>query len=157
MNAKTAELEITEPILHDELVEQCKRGDSRAFAALYQKYAKAMYNTSLRIVNNTGDAEDVTQEAFTDAFRSLEDFHYKSTFGAWLKRIVINKSINYLRKAEGWAVGTGPSITVINKGAAAEADSTNVGHDVYAFPFNGKGLMADLTLQGTKISRIHPH
>ncbi|WP_431211162.1 RNA polymerase sigma factor [Puia sp. P3] len=57
-----------------------------------------MYNTSLRIVNHTGDAEDVTQEAFTDAFRSLEDFHYKSTFGAWLKRIVINKSINQLRR-----------------------------------------------------------
>src|SRR5580698_10661304 len=91
-------LELTEPILHDELVERCKRGDSRAYEAIYQKYAKAMYNTSLRIVNHTGDAEDVMQEAFTDAFRSLEDFHYKSTFGAWLKRIVINKSINLLRK-----------------------------------------------------------
>ena len=64
MNAKTAELEITEPILHDELVERCKKGDSRAYAALYQKYAKAMYNTSLRIVNNTGDAEDVTTGGF---------------------------------------------------------------------------------------------
>ncbi len=98
MNAKTAELELTEPILHDELVERCKQGDSRAYAELYRKYAKAMYNTSLRIVNHTGDAEDVIQEAFTDAFRSLEDFHFKSTFGAWLKRIVINKSINQLRK-----------------------------------------------------------
>ena len=98
MNAKANRLELTEPILHDELVERCKRGDSRAFEAIYQKYAKAMYNTSLRIVNHTGDAEDVMQEAFTDAFRSLEDFHYKSTFGAWLKRIVINKSINQLRK-----------------------------------------------------------
>lgn len=98
MNAKTVELELTEPILHDELVERCKQGDSRAYAELYRKYAKAMYNTSLRIVNHTGDAEDVLQEAFTDAFRSLEDFHFKSTFGAWLKRIVINKSINQLRK-----------------------------------------------------------
>lgn len=99
MNAvKHSDLELTEPILHDELVERCKRGDNRAFAAIYQKYAKAMYNTSLRIVGHTGDAEDVIQEAFTDAFRSLEDFHYKSTFGAWLKRIVINKSINQLRK-----------------------------------------------------------
>jgi RNA polymerase sigma factor (sigma-70 family) len=113
MNAKTAELEITEPILHDELVERCKQGDSRAYAALYQKYAKAMYNTSLRIVNNTGDAEDVTQEAFTDAFRSLEDFHYKSTFGAWLKRIVINKSINYLRK---------------RKMDLIDIEKTNIGH-----------------------------
>ena len=98
MNAKSYRLELTEPIIHDELVERCKRGDSRAYEAIYQKYAKAMYNTSLRIVNHTGDAEDVMQEAFTDAFRSLEDFHYKSTFGAWLKRIVINKSINQLRK-----------------------------------------------------------
>src|SRR5580658_4257020 len=98
MNAKTVELELTEPILLDELVERCKQGDNRSFGELYNKYAKAMYNTSLRIVNHTGDAEDVLQEAFTDAFRSLEDFHYKSTFGAWLKRIVINKSINQLRK-----------------------------------------------------------
>jgi len=72
-----------------------------------------MYNTSLRIVNNTGDAEDVTQEAFTDAFRSLEDFHYKSTFGAWLKRIVINKSINYLRK---------------RKMDLIDIEKTNIGH-----------------------------
>jgi RNA polymerase sigma-70 factor (ECF subfamily) len=98
MNAKTVALELSEPILQDELVERCKQGDNRSYAELYKKYAKAMYNTSLRIVNHTGDAEDVLQEAFTDAFRSLEDFHYKSTFGAWLKRIVINKSINLLRK-----------------------------------------------------------
>jgi RNA polymerase sigma-70 factor (ECF subfamily) len=113
MNAKTIELELSEPILHDELVERCKQGDSRGFAELYRKYSKAMYNTSLRIVNNTGDAEDVVQEAFTDAFRSLEDFHYKSTFGAWLKRIVINKSINYLRKRK---------IDMI------DIDKTNIGH-----------------------------
>ena len=50
------------------------------------------------VVNNTADAEDVLQEAFLDAFRSLNDFHYRSTFGAWLKKIVINKSINVLRK-----------------------------------------------------------
>jgi RNA polymerase sigma factor (sigma-70 family) len=98
MNDKIAGLELTEPILKDELVERCKQGDSRGFAELYQKYARAMYNTSLRIVSHTGDAEDVLQEAFTDAFRSLEDFHYKSTFGAWLKKIVVNKSINQLRK-----------------------------------------------------------
>jgi len=82
----------------DELVERCKLGDTTGYETLYRQYAKAMYNTSLRIVNNTADAEDVLQEAFLDAFRSLNDFHYHSTFGAWLKRIVINKSINVLRK-----------------------------------------------------------
>jgi RNA polymerase sigma-70 factor (ECF subfamily) len=91
-------LELTATLVRDELVERCKLGDSASYETLYQRYAKAMYNTSLRIVNNTADAEDVLQEAFLDAFRSLNDFNYRSTFGAWLKRIVINKSINVLRK-----------------------------------------------------------
>jgi RNA polymerase sigma factor (sigma-70 family) len=91
-------LELTANIIRDELVEGCKRGDAHCFQLLYRKYSKAMYNTSLRIVNNTADAEDVLQESFLDAFRSLHDFHYRSTFGAWLKKIVINKSINILRK-----------------------------------------------------------
>ena len=78
-----------------------------------------------------------------------QDFSYALFF-------MNNSSIAYLRRAEGFAAGTGPSIVVINQGAAAEADSTTLTHDVYAFPFNEKGLMADLTLQGTKITRIHP-
>ena len=91
-------LELTAPIQHDELVERCRQGDRRSYGELYNKYAKAMYNTSLRIVNHTGDAEDVLQESFCDAFSAIDSFGYKSTFGAWLKRIVINKSINALRK-----------------------------------------------------------
>jgi RNA polymerase sigma factor (sigma-70 family) len=91
-------LELTAPIQHDELVERCKQGDRRSYGELYQKYSRAMYNTSLRIVNHTADAEDVLQESFVDAFAAIDGFGYKSTFGAWLKRIVINKSINALRK-----------------------------------------------------------
>lgn len=91
-------LELTKSIQHDELVERCRQGDQRSYGELYQKYSKAMYNTSLRIVNHTADAEDVLQESFLDAFAAIESFAYKSTFGAWLKRIVINKSINSLRK-----------------------------------------------------------
>jgi RNA polymerase sigma factor (sigma-70 family) len=95
---KIRQLELTAPIQHDELVERCKQGDRRSYGELYDKYAKAMYNTSLRIVNHTADAEDVLQESFCDAFGAIDSFGYKSTFGAWLKRIVINKSINALRK-----------------------------------------------------------
>lgn len=91
-------MELISPIQHDELVERCKQGDPRSYHELYQKYSKAMYNTSLRIVNNTADAEDVLQDSFVDAFAAIDSFGYKSTFGAWLKRIVINKSINALRK-----------------------------------------------------------
>jgi len=67
-----------------------------------------------------------------------------------------DSAVANLSKSEGFSAGTGPSIVVINKSAGAEADTSMIDHDIYAFPFNGKGLMADLTLQGTKISRIHP-
>lgn len=78
-----------------------------------------------------------------------QDFSYALFF-------MTPSSITYLERAEGFSAGTGPSIVVVNKGAAAAADTTTLTHDVYAFPFNQKGLMADLTLQGTKITRIHP-
>ena len=64
------------------------------------------------------------------------------------------KALDYLEKSGGWQAGTGPSITVVNKGAAAEVDTTTATHDVLAFPYNGKGLMADLTFQGAKITRL---
>jgi RNA polymerase sigma-70 factor (ECF subfamily) len=94
-------LQLAAALYYDELVERCKRGDARSCALLYQQYAKAMYNTSLRIVNNVADAEDVLQEAFSEAFRQLEVFNYTSTFGAWLKKIVVNRSLNALRKQRG--------------------------------------------------------
>jgi len=87
----------SEQIPKDELVELCRKGDQSGYKRLYTQYARAMYNTCLRIVNNDSDAEDILQEAFVDAFRSLNSFEYRSTFGAWLKRIVINKSINLLK------------------------------------------------------------
>jgi lipid-binding SYLF domain-containing protein len=63
-------------------------------------------------------------------------------------------ALGYLRKSGGWQAGTGPSITVINKGAAGEVDTTTATHDILAFPYNGKGLMADLTFQGAKITKL---
>jgi lipid-binding SYLF domain-containing protein len=63
-------------------------------------------------------------------------------------------ALEYLNKSGGWQAGTGPSITVVNKGAAAEVDTSTATHDILAFPFNGKGLMADLTFQGAKITRL---
>jgi len=81
-----------------DLVQKCREGDSRGFKQLYDHYSGAMYNTSLRILNNTVEAEDILQESFMDAFRNIHSFENKSSFGAWLKQIVINKSINLLKK-----------------------------------------------------------
>jgi RNA polymerase sigma-70 factor (ECF subfamily) len=83
---------------YNDLVERCKQGDMRSYTDLYDQYAQAMFSTCYRLLNNRVEAEDVLQEAFSDAFRHLASFEYKSSFGAWLKQIVINKCINHLRK-----------------------------------------------------------
>lgn len=57
-----------------------------------------MYNTALRIVQDEAEAADVLQEAFVDAFTRLDSFRQESTFGLWMKQIVVNKSISALRK-----------------------------------------------------------
>jgi lipid-binding SYLF domain-containing protein len=63
-------------------------------------------------------------------------------------------SLDYLKKSDGWAIGSGPSVVVVDKGAAASTTSTTLSQDVYAFPFGQKGLMAGLGLEGSKISPI---
>jgi RNA polymerase sigma factor (sigma-70 family) len=84
--------------IHRQLVEACKAGNRKAYNELYNSYAKAMYNICLRMMNDAEEARDMLQEGFTDAFRRLESFRFESTFGAWLKKIVINKCINALEK-----------------------------------------------------------
>lgn len=83
---------------HIELVAACRKGNRQAQFEIYKLYAKAMYNVALRVVNDEAEAEDVLQEAFLDAFTRLDSFRAETTFGLWLKQIVINKSINQLRK-----------------------------------------------------------
>jgi len=84
--------------IHAPLIEECKKGNSNAQFRLYNQYSKAMYNLAYRILNNHEDAEDLLQEAFVECFRNIGSFRFESTFGAWLKKIVVNKSINQLRK-----------------------------------------------------------
>ena len=82
---------------HRKLIEACKRGDQKAQFELYGRYHAAMYNTTLRIVGDPDDAEDVMQEAFLKAFAKLKTYRGEVSFGAWLKRIVVNKSLDFLR------------------------------------------------------------
>lgn len=82
----------------DELLEKCRLGDQRAQMKVYNKYYKAMYNTAFRIVKHSAEAEDIMQESFLTAFSKLDTFQGNSTFGAWLKKIVVNRSINAFNK-----------------------------------------------------------
>jgi RNA polymerase sigma-70 factor (ECF subfamily) len=83
--------------IHKELIERCRVGDRLAQREIYRLYYKAMYNTCYRMLNNAAEAEDVMQESFLSAFSRIHSYKGETAFGAWLKRIVINKSIDVLR------------------------------------------------------------
>ncbi|GLB51651.1 hypothetical protein NBRC110019_06900 [Neptunitalea chrysea] len=83
-----------------ELIRLCKKGNQSAQLEIYNSYYKAMYNTAIRIVKDSFEAEDIMQESFLSAFTKLDSFKGEVTFGAWLKRIVINNSIQQYRKNE---------------------------------------------------------
>ncbi len=82
----------------EELIALCQSGNQQAQLEVYNRYYKAMYNTAFRIVKNSFEAEDIMQEAFLSAFTKLNTLQEAATFGAWLKRIVVNKSIYHYNK-----------------------------------------------------------
>jgi RNA polymerase sigma factor (sigma-70 family) len=84
--------------LHQDLVDGCIAGDQKSQFQIYKLYYKAMYNTSLRIVNDTMEAEDIMQESFLSAFEKIDTYSGTVSFGAWLKKIVINRSLDVLTK-----------------------------------------------------------
>ena len=82
----------------DSLLELCKSGSRNAQFEVYNRYYKPMYNTALRIVKDSHWAEDIMQESFLKAFTKLDTFKGEVTFGAWLKKIVVNHSIDNYKK-----------------------------------------------------------
>ncbi|MAW95553.1 MULTISPECIES: RNA polymerase sigma factor [unclassified Leeuwenhoekiella] len=90
MNTTNQEIEL--------LLSLCKDGNQKAQLEVYKRYYKAMYNTALRIVKDTAEAEDVMQESFLSAFTKLDSYSGDATFGSWLKRIVVNNSISSYNK-----------------------------------------------------------
>ena len=91
-----------------ELIDRCKSGEMAAFQLVYEQYCQAMYHTCLRIVNNQPDAEDVLQESFLAAFQSLKSLKDTRAFPGWLKKIVINQSITYVKKQQAIRLAHGP-------------------------------------------------
>jgi RNA polymerase sigma-70 factor (ECF subfamily) len=84
--------------LNRDIIEKSQRGNRKAQYELYRLYSHAMFNICMRMMNNREEAEDMLQEAFSEAFRRLDSFRYDSTFGAWLKRIMVNRCINEIKR-----------------------------------------------------------
>jgi RNA polymerase sigma-70 factor (ECF subfamily) len=85
-------------VFTNKLIEDCRKGKRKAQLKLYNKYCDAMLCISKRYLKQQSLAEDAVQEAFIKAFKHIENYTGEITFGAWLKRIVINQSIDYYRQ-----------------------------------------------------------
>ena len=109
--------------LQEHLIEKCIQNDSRAQMQLYDLYCKAMFNTAYNFIKDDAIAQDVMQEAFIKAFKKIDTFTGEATFGAWLKRIVINQSLDYLKKQKIATVELNEEVAYLPNEEALEVDS----------------------------------
>jgi len=86
------------------LVYRIREGDSEAFALLYEKYKKRLFRTALAITDDQGAAEEILQDCFLRAHRSLSRVDCSAPLGPWLHRIVVNLSYNWVMKRRPWFV-----------------------------------------------------
>ena len=82
----------------EELINLCRKGDRSAQKTLYEKYSSKMYGVSLRYVRNEAEAEDITITSFVKVFSKLDQFKSEGSFEGWIRRIVVNESLGYIRK-----------------------------------------------------------
>ena len=80
------------------LIELCKKGNQTAQMQVYDAYSQAMFTIACRYLNNDEDAKDAMQDGFLKAFINIAAFKPEATFGAWLKRIIINQCLDVLKK-----------------------------------------------------------
>jgi len=137
--------------LQEQLVQQCIRGDAKAQSMLYAQYSKAMYNICLRMVNNRMDAEDVLQNAFVEVFRGIKSYKGKSTIGAWIKRIVINNNIDFLKKKRIYFEEINDRTEVIVEDKKPDASVYDIGtvkHNITLLPDGYRVVLSLYLLEG---------
>jgi lipid-binding SYLF domain-containing protein len=97
---------------------------------------------------------------------SITDGYYNSVTASWglqagaqsygyVVFLMNDKALNYIHETHGWEIGVGPTVVVVNEGVAKNLSSTSLKDDAYAFIFDQQGLMASLSIEGTKITHIH--
>jgi RNA polymerase sigma-70 factor (ECF subfamily) len=120
------------------IIQRATEGDPTAFECLYRSHCKRVYAVCLRMVGNTTEAEDLSQEVFLLLFRKIHTFRGESAFSTWLHRLVVNTVLMHLRKRSLPAIS-------IDAGPGADDDTASPSLDIAA---------PDLCLEGS-IDRIN--
>lgn len=121
------------------LVERAKQGDEEAFAALYNLHKKRVYSVCLKMTRDVADAEDLTQEAFTQVFRSITSFRGDSAFSTWLHRIAVNTVLMKLRRSK--------ASSLVSLDEPVSADSASLKREVGKADPNLKGAVDRIALR----------
>ncbi|HBH48105.1 MAG TPA: hypothetical protein DDX98_05665 [Bacteroidales bacterium] len=138
---------------HKKLIEECKQENRRAQLKLYKIYYKAMYTVSLNMVKDRHQAEDLMQEAFISAFSHIKEFKGEVSFGAWLKKIVMNKCIDYLkaRKINFESIenySSVPAYTTNDETVAAEKTADEIKNEIHNLPDGYRTILSLYLLEG---------
>jgi RNA polymerase sigma-70 factor (ECF subfamily) len=140
------------------LVEECRKGSSKAQFMVYKLYSRAMFSLAFRMMNNREDAEDVMQEVFLECFRNIGSFRFESTFGAWLKSILINRCINHLRKKKADLIlCENIPIDVYEEDTEIQYDTTKIFNAIEHLPDGYRIVLTLYLLEGydhTEIAQI---
>lgn len=113
----------------DDIIALCRQKNQKAQFEVYSRYSKAMYNTAFRIVKDAHFAEDVMQEGFLKAFLKIDDYKQEVAFGAWLKRIIINYSIDFYKKQNNFKTDDIDRLVyIVSDGSSPEEPETDWNH-----------------------------
>ncbi|WP_319479513.1 RNA polymerase sigma factor [uncultured Draconibacterium sp.] len=139
------------------MIRLCKKGDAKAQYRLYKLYCKGMYNVAIRLTNDKSMAEDVLQDAFVKAFSEIDKLKNEKAFGGWLKRIVINRSIDVTRK-EKIVYSEVKNLGSDDNEIAVEIDSgfspERIHHYIKQLPDGAREILVLRALEGYKHAEI---
>ncbi len=109
------------PLSDATMVARARDGDTRAFETLVRRYQRPIYRLAVRMLNDAGEAEDVTQEVFVTAWRRLPEIHEDKAIRSWLYRIATNRCLNILRSRKPVAPLFEEAIAMASPAASPEA------------------------------------
>ncbi|MDH3321534.1 MAG: sigma-70 family RNA polymerase sigma factor [Flavobacteriaceae bacterium] len=117
--------------LQSHLIEKCKKNDAKAQMQLYDMYCKAMYHTAYNFIKDDMTAQDIMQEAFIKAFKKIDTYTGEAAFGAWLKRIVINQSLDWIKKQKLETVSLDDQLIAVADDGDWDIESETSLKDIY--------------------------
>lgn len=103
MAVRESHAKSAEALEDDALIRQCLDGRVEAFGSLVDRYQTVLYNLALRMVNDTQDAEDITQNVFLKAYEKLDHYDPAYKFFSWIYRMAVNESLNLLQRRRPFA------------------------------------------------------